>query len=135
MEQEQKSPPNITRDFSLEKRIPQVPLPSQQHQRLIWWSRVVVWISPGPAWALICSGLAWLDYEHPAIIFVSAIVCAYGMGYCDAFLSPSVKKKDGVPVVKQALLHALMFSLLQVFIAPLVILALSMFLIFSYSNP
>ncbi|MFK7910487.1 MAG: hypothetical protein AB8F34_07780 [Akkermansiaceae bacterium] len=132
---EQKPDPDES-GFSLHKRIPQPPLPSQQSGQLIGWCRFLIWISPGPAIVIIGGGIGWLIGHlliHPIFVWAAAFACTFGMGYCDAFLAPAVRKIEGKPIVKQALWHAFAFTVIQIFIAPVTIVALS-FLIYSIST-
>lgn len=126
--QERPPQPDTGTDFSLERRIPQPPLPARQSTRLLWWCRVILWLSPGPAWAMIGVGITWFGYSNFMIATGVATLCAFGIGYSDAFLSPRIRKREGVPVVSEALWHALAFSMMQLFIAPFVLIVLGIFL-------
>ena len=109
----------INEKFSLEKRIPQVPLQSSKFRPSIYWSRFFLWASPGPSCAIIVGGLEYIGYSFTADFLVAFLFCALGIGYCDAFLSESVTKENGAPVVKEALRHACYFGWLLIVVAPL----------------
>ncbi len=119
--------PDTKKDFSLEKRIPQPPLPplpSIQATRAAFVMRLIIWASPAPA--LIIAGIGihrlFLPPDWQAILFFTLIpVIGLGCGYCDSFLSTSVPKKDGTPVLPQALRHAVFFALAQILVGPAII--------------
>lgn len=131
----QAPPPNEDpmEQFSLEKRIPQVPLNSASPHPIIFWFRVFLKLAPGPLWYLLCAGLAWLGLMHFIVAIFSAAICAFGVGYCDAFLCESIRKVDGTPILKEALWHAFFFSLGQIIYAPLSI-AFFFFLLITLYN-
>ena len=115
-------------EFSLEQRIPHPPLPGQHNSRLILWCRIILWISTGPTWAILSIGIAWLGYSHLATNIGLAVFCAVSIGYCDAFLSPDVLKKNGIPEPSAAVTHCLIFSSIQILFAPLVLCIVGVFM-------
>lgn len=117
----------LSEEFSLERRNPPAkkPVPAATPAAVSFF-RFIVWISPGPACILIVIGLSQISYRIPPFVFYTlGIACTYGIGYFDALLSPAVPKVNNTPVVDAALRHALIFSLVQIILAPLVLLALA----------
>lgn len=120
---------DIKHDFSLEKRIYQIPLPSAKSSPVRAWSRFFLWILPAPGVALIAivatiiHETGWLSLPVTLItilcIFFSILLVGF-IGYCDSFLSLSVSKQNGKPVTAQAITHSLLFFLAQLSIGPIV---------------
>ena len=107
---------------------------------MIAWLRIFLKIAPVFAWYFLMVGLKWLgafnwldDVITPLLIIGLGILCAYGIGYCDAFLCDNVPKKNGTPEIKAALSHAIFFTILQIVIAPLTLVAVGFFLYIAFA--
>jgi len=53
-----------------------------------------------------------------------AVICPVAIGYFDAFLSRKIPKQDGFPLVKPAIRHVIIFTLLQIILAPCILFAM-----------
>ena len=108
------------------------PQPSQlpPNNPAIGFLRVVVWLSPAPAFVLC--GLVLSSIGSSSFFAASggifwipiAIICPAAIGYFDAFLSRKIPKQDGFPLPKPAIRHVIIFTLLQIILAPCILFAM-----------
>ena len=120
---------NSSLDVILEQGLPQQPQVPRQNKYLIGWCRFILWISPGPLLLIIVLGGEWLGLKdaHAPLLLIGGFICACGMGYCDSFLL-SISQKNRKPDPEEAVKHALIFGLLQIIVAPFVLLVIGLFM-------
>ncbi len=125
--------------FSLDRRMPQMPLSSARAKPVIYWFRIIVWLSPGPTWVMLLGALTWcfngfLPEPDPIplilIVIFTSIISAFGIGCFDACLSENVAKENGLPLLPNALRHACFFSGMQIIVAPVSLLLFGFTMVF-----
>gem|GEM_PF-4205439 len=108
------------------------PQPSQppSNNPAIGFLRVVVWLSPAPAFLLCVIVLSSIGSSSSFVASAGtfwiplAIICPAAIGYFDAFLSRKIPKQDGFPLAKPAIRHVIIFTLLQIILAPCILFAM-----------